>query len=140
MPVDETDRKIIAILDRDASLTYKEIAQRLHMNESTVRKRILVLKEKRVIKFVVTIDTSQVGLKAEASLGVDVEPSKMLAVGKKIPNIQGVRMLFNTSGEHDFLVVIWTSDRETLSKIIDQVSAIDGVTKVYPSFLIERLK
>ncbi len=140
MPIDETDRKIIAILDRDASLTYKEIAHRLQMNESTVRKRILTLKKKKVIRFIIRIDTSQVGYKAEAEIGLDVEPSKNLEVGKVLPDIPGVRMVFSTSGDHDFIVVIWAADRDSLSKTMDQLSAIDGVTKVNPSLIVERLK
>jgi DNA-binding Lrp family transcriptional regulator len=140
MPVDETDRKIIAVLDRNASLTHKEIAQKLGMNESTVRKRILALQENKVIKYIVQITTSQIGYKTEAALGVDVDPAKMMKAGKKLGTIEGVRMVFSTSGEHDFWVVIWTTDRESLSKIIDRIAAIDGITQVIPSVLVERLK
>jgi len=140
LPVDETDQKIIAVLDRDASLTNKEIARRLGMNESTVRKRVIVLKKKRVIKYYVQIDTSQVGLKTEASLGVDVEPSKLLAAGKRFTEIPGVRMVFSTSGEHDFMLVVWTSDREALSRVVDKISTVDGVVRVLPSLLVERIK
>jgi len=140
MPVDETDRKIISVLDRDASLTYKEIGHRLQMNESTVRKRILALKRRKAIKFIIRIDTSQLGFKAEAEIGVDVEPSKNLEVGKVLPDIPGVRMVFSTSGDHDYILVIWAADRNSLSKIMDQLSAIEGVTKVNPSIIVERLK
>ncbi len=139
MPVDETDRKIIAVLDRDASLTHKEIAKRLGMNESTVRKRITTLKEKKVIKHYIQIDTTQIGLRTEASLGVDVEAARILPAGRKLTEIPGVRMVFHTSGEHDFLLVVWTRDREALSKIVDKVSAVDGVVKVLPSVLVERI-
>ncbi len=140
MPVDETDRKIIAVLDRDASLTYKEVAYRLEMNESTVRKRILALKKRKAIKFIIRIDTSQLGFKLEAEIGVDVEPSKNLEVGKLLPDITGVRMVFSTSGDHDYIVVLWAADRNSLSKITSQLSAIEGVTKVSPSIIVERLK
>ncbi len=139
MPVDETDRKIISVLDRDASLTNKEIAKRLGMNESTVRKRVTILKEKKVIKYFVQIDTSQIGLKTEASLGVDVEASKILSAGRRFTEIPGVRMVFHCSGEHDFWVIIWTSDRESLSRIVDKVSAVEGVVNVVPSVLVERI-
>jgi len=139
MPIDETDRKIVAVLDRDASLTHKEIAKRLGMNESTIRKRIAVLKDKKVIKYYVQIDTSQMGLKTEVSLGVDVEASKILQAGRKFAEIPGVRMVFHTSGEHDFLIVVWTTDREALSRIVDKISAVDGVERVLPSVLVERI-
>jgi len=127
-------------LDRDASLTHKEIARRLQMNESTVRKRILALTEDKVIKFIIRINPSQLGFRAEAELGLDVEPSKNLEVGKILPNVPGVRMVFSTSGDHDFIVVIWAADRDSLAKIMDQLSAIDGVTKLNPSIIVERIK
>jgi Lrp/AsnC family transcriptional regulator, regulator for asnA, asnC and gidA len=140
MAVDDTDRRIIDVLDKDASLTHKEIAQKLRMNESTVRKRIISLTKRKVIRFIIRIDISQLGLRQEAELGLDVEPSKILEVGKTLPNIPGVRMVFSTSGNHDYIVVIWAADRDSLQKIMTQVSALDGVNKVTPSLIIERLK
>jgi Lrp/AsnC family transcriptional regulator, regulator for asnA, asnC and gidA len=140
MAVDDTDRRIIDVLDKDASLTHKEIAQKLRMNESTVRKRIISLTKRKVIRFIIRIDISQLGLRQEAELGLDVEPSKILEVGKALPNIPGVRMVFSTSGNHDYIVVIWAADRDSLQKIMSQVSALDGVNKVTPSLIIERLK
>ena len=139
MPVDETDRKIIALLDRDASLTHKEIAKKLRMNESTVSKRIALLKKNKVIKYYVEIDSLQYGMKTEASLGVDVEASKILDVGKRFTEIPGVRLVLHCSGEHDFRLIVWTPDREGLSRIVDKVSAIDGVVKVLPSVIVERI-
>jgi Lrp/AsnC family transcriptional regulator, regulator for asnA, asnC and gidA len=140
MAVDDTDRRIIDVLDKDASLTHKEIAQKLRMNESTVRKRIISLTKRKVIRFIIRIDISQLGLRQEAELGLDVEPSKILEVGKTLPNIPGVRMVFSASGNHDYIVVIWAADRDSLQKIMTQVSALDGVNKVTPSLIIERLK
>jgi len=140
MAVDDTDRRIIDVLDKDASLTHKEIAQKLRMNESTVRKRIIALTKRKVIRFIIRIDISQLGLRQEAELGLDVEPSKILEVGKSLPSIPGVRMVFSTSGNHDYIAVIWAADRDSLQKIMTQVSALDGVNKVTPSLIIERLK
>lgn len=140
MAVDDTDRRIIAVLDRDANLTHREIARRLQMNESTVRKRIITLQKRKVIKFIIRIDTLQLGYKGEADLALDVEPSKNLEVGKALPNIPGVRMVFSTSGAHDYIVVIWATDRDNLSDIIAQISSLEGVTKATPSIIMERLK
>ncbi len=139
MPVDETDRKIVAVLDRDASLSIKEIARRLGMNESTIRKRVALLKKKKVIKYYVEIDSLQIGMKTEASLGVDVEASKILEAGKRFTEISGVRLVFHCSGEHDFRLIVWTPDRDGLSRIVDRVSAVDGVEKVLPSVIVERI-
>ena len=140
MPVDETDRKIIAALDRDASLGPKTIAKNLRMNESRVRKRIHALTKKNVIRLGIQVDSSQLGFKTEAWLCIDVEPSKIIELGDKIPKIPGVRMVFWTTGEHDFVVVTWSANRDALSKLVNQFSALEGVNKVFPSVMVERLK
>ncbi len=139
MSLDETDFKIIRVLENDSSQTYKELASKLRMNESTVRKRVIALKKKG-LRFTIIVDTSKLGYKTEADLGVDVDPSKILEIGEQLAKLPGLRMVYTTSGEHDFAVVVWASNREALSKIVDQVSAMDGVLKVQVSVLVERLK
>ncbi len=108
------------------------------MNESTVRKRVLVLK-KRGLRYTIIVDTSKLGYKTEADLGVDVDPSKILEVGKQLSTLP-LRMVYTTSGEHDFAVVVWASDRRELTRIVDRVAGLDGVLKVHVSVLVERLK
>ncbi|MGC8961869.1 MAG: Lrp/AsnC family transcriptional regulator, partial [Candidatus Bathyarchaeia archaeon] len=48
--LDAADMKIIELLQEDSSQTYAELAKKLGMKESTVRKRILALRDKGVIK------------------------------------------------------------------------------------------
>ncbi len=139
MSLDETDRRIIEVLQRDASIPYKEVARKLAMNESTVRKRVLALKERGVVKFTVLVEPGALGY-TESLLGVDTEPSRIIEVGRQLAGMKDVRMLFSTSGDYDFCVIVWTSDRESLSKVIQEVSGLAGVKRVSPSMVIEKLK
>ncbi|HLE65062.1 MAG TPA: Lrp/AsnC family transcriptional regulator [Candidatus Bathyarchaeia archaeon] len=141
MPVDGIDGKIIALLQRDASLAYKALAQKLGMNESTVRKRILALQEKRVIKFSVDVDHLKLGFNARSYVGLDVEPSRILQVGRRLTQIPEVRSVSTTLGEHAFLVEVWAEDSDSLSEIINKkLAPVEGVTKISPSILVEKLK
>ena len=137
----DADAKIIGLLMQNADLTYKEMASRLKLNESTVRKRVLALQKSGIIKkYLVEVDTEKLGFKTNVMLGLDVDPSKMMEIGKKLTAIPETRMVYNTSGGNDFIVVIWTKDREGLAKVVDHISSFEGVNKVTPSFLVERLK
>ena len=136
--LDETDRRIIEVLQRDASVPYREVAFILGMNESTVRKRVLSLKERNIIRFTLLIEPGTLGY-TESLLGVDTEPSKIIDVGRQLAEMKGMRMLFSTSGDYDFCAVVWTSDRESLSRIISEVSGLEGVKRVNPSMVIEKL-
>jgi len=137
----QMDDKIIDLLTYDADLPYEEIARRLGSNASTVRKRILALKRRGVIrKFMVEVDEGSLGQKLNISLGVDVDPTKFIDVAKRLTAIPEVAMAFHTSGGHDIFLVLWTKDRESLAKFVNSINSIDGVIKVIPSFIVERLK
>jgi len=140
LPAD-TDEKIIVLLSQTADLTYREMAGKLGLNESTVRKRVIGLRRRGVIRrFLADVDPEKLGYRSRVVLGVDADPSKVMSIGKRLAALSETRTVFNTSGAHDFHVVVWTRDRESLTKIIDKVSAMDGVTRVTTSFMVERLK
>jgi len=137
----DADDRIVQLLQQNADLTYKEMGDRLKLNESTIRKRVIALQKSGVIrKYLVEVDTAKLGYKTDCMLGIDVDASHMLEIGKKLVAIPEVRMVFNTSGGNDFITVVWTKDRETLSKLMDHITSFEGVKKITPSFLIDRLK
>ena len=137
----ETDDRIVGLLQQDADLTYKELAKKLRLKESTVRKRVLSLKKRGVIRRILAqVDPKLLGYRVQAGLGINVDPSMMVDVGKKIVQMSETRMVLSTTGEYDFFTVVWTRDRDSLSTIMSSVSNIEGVTKVVPSLLVERLK
>lgn len=141
MALDGADSRIIALLQEDASLQYKDLAKKLGMNESTVRKRILALRDRQVIRFTVEVDHLKLGINARSLIGLDVEPSKILEIGRSLNQIPEVRSVSTTLGEHAFLVEVWAEDSDSLSEIIRRkLAPIEGVTKISPSILVEKLK
>ncbi len=138
---EETDARIIALLQRNADLTNREMAKRLKLNESTVRKRILALRKKGIIRRrLADVNAEKLGYKSRMMLAVDAEPSKIVEVGKKLAVIPQARFVFAMSGEFDFLVVIWTRDNDSMAKVVGGVGTIEGVVKVTQNFLWDRLK
>ncbi|MGQ9719619.1 MAG: Lrp/AsnC family transcriptional regulator [Nitrososphaerales archaeon] len=140
--IDELDLKIIELLQIDGNLSFTEIARRLRLNESTIRKRILALKKKGVIKRItVIIDPYRIGLSTVAIVGIDVEPSMLLKVAQRLCEIQEVKYVAMSAGDHMIMTKIWARDGRELSKIIsEKIGAIEGVKRICPSILIEELK
>ncbi len=137
----EIDDRIIDVLSYDADLTYREIARQLKLNASTVRKRILALKRRGVIRrIMIEVDEERLGRKLNVSLAVDVDPTRFIHVQRSLVAMPEVAMAFQTSGGHDIFLILWTKDRESLTQIIKNVSSINGIIKVVPSFIMERLR
>jgi Lrp/AsnC family transcriptional regulator for asnA, asnC and gidA len=140
--VDKLDLKILKLLQDDGSLTFTEMARRLKLNESTVRKRVMALKEKGVIrKFTVIIEPSKVGFNTVAIVGVDVDPPKLLEVAQKLCDVHEIRYVATSTGDHMIMTEIWARDGKELSKIIsDKIGKIEGVNKICPAIILEKLK
>ena len=141
MPSQDADARIIALLRQNADLSYRDMARKLGLNESTLRKRIVALRSKGVIRRrLADVNAEKLGYKSRMMLAVDAEPSKMFEVGKKLAAIPQARFVFAMSGENDFLVVIWTRDNDSMARVVDSVGTIEGVVKVTQNFLWDRLK
>jgi len=138
---DGTDSRIIGLLRQNADLSYTEMAKRLRLNESTLRKRIIALRSKGIIRRrLADVNAEKLGYKSRMMLAVDAEPSKLLDVGKRLAAIPQARFVFAMSGESEFLVVIWTRDNDSMAKVVESVGVIEGVVKVTQNFLWDRLK
>ncbi|MEM2902396.1 MAG: Lrp/AsnC family transcriptional regulator [Candidatus Bathyarchaeia archaeon] len=140
--VDQTDLEILKVLEKDSSLPYAEVARILKMNEATVRKRILTLKERGVIKkFTIIVDPSKIGLKSVAIIGLDVDPAKLLEACEKLSQIPEIRYVATSTGDHVVMTEVWATDGRHLSQIIsEKIGKIEGVKKVCPALILEKIK
>jgi len=66
---DELDLLLLEALVQNPGTNYKEIAQKFHVDQRTVAKRIRSLTRERVLKQAVEIDWSKLGLRAQAYVG-----------------------------------------------------------------------
>jgi len=140
--VDEMDMKILRMLQEDGRLSFTEIAEKLKLSESTIRKRVQTLQKKGVIKkFSIEIDPSKIGINTVAIVGVDVDPTKLLEAAENLCQIKEVRSVATSTGDHMIMTEIWTRDGRELTKIVsEKIGAIEGVKKICPAIILERLK
>lgn len=140
--LDEIDMKIIRMLEENGRRPFLEIAKKLKLSESTIRKRVSALLKKGVIKkFTIQVDPSKLGMNAVAIVGVDVEPTKLLEAAQKLCEINEVRYVATSTGDHMIMIEIWTKDGRELTKIIsEKIGKIEGVKKICPAIILEKMK
>jgi Lrp/AsnC family transcriptional regulator for asnA, asnC and gidA len=140
--IDELDLKILKLLEEDGRLAFLDIAKKLRLSESTIRKRVKALKENGVIKrFTVEIDPAKIGLNTVAIVGIDVDPPKLLEVAQKLCDFKEIRCVATSTGDHMIMTEIWTKDGRELTRLIsEKIGPIEGVKKICPAIILERLK
>ena len=99
--MDERDRKIISMLLRDARTPKTKIAKMLGLSETAVRKRITKLeKEGVILGYNAMLNYKNLF----ASLtGIDVGPEHLWDVIKKLKEMEEVKIVMLTSGDHTIM-------------------------------------
>lgn len=142
LEVDDIDLKILEMLQEDGRVSFTAIAEKLRLSESTIRKRVQALQKRDIIKrFTAEIDPYKIGIRTVAIVGVDVDPTKLLEAAQKLCEIEEIRSVATSTGDHMIMTEIWTKDGRELSRLIsEKIGEIDGVKKICPAIILEKLK
>ena len=139
--IDEIDSKILDLLSNNARTPYTQIAKEVGLSEGAIRKRVAAMEEKGLIKkYVAILDPKKLGYNSITLLGIDVEPTMLLEISKKVAKIKETRHVFISTGDHMIMAEIWAKDGDELSRILSKIGKIDGVRKLCPAIILEEIK
>jgi Lrp/AsnC family transcriptional regulator, regulator for asnA, asnC and gidA len=128
--IDEWDRQIIAILQKDGRASHVDMARQLGLAEATVRKRVDRLRSSGVIDVIAVADPEKMGLVTRMIIAVQVDQSQIEAIASRLaafPEVCSVSML---TGTYDIMLdVALPSSGSLLSFILDRIVTIPGVTR-----------
>ena len=141
--LDETDRQIVAFLQRDARMANAEIARRLGMAPSAIYDRIRKLEERHIIDgYEARVNAKAVGLGLTAFIFVrgedGVGDTKTGMLLGKIPDVQEVH---HVAGEDCYLVKVRVADTESLGTLLrERIGAIKSVRTTRTTIVLGTVK
>ena len=140
--LDETDIGILEFLRKNARTPFLDIAKKLRISESTIRKRVKTLEKIGVIKkYSAIVEPSKLGYGSVALVGIDVKPEKFLDVARRLTEFENVKFVATSTGDHMIMTEIWMENSNDLRDFIStKIGNIEGVTRTCPAILMERLK
>lgn len=143
--IDETDRRILRVMQADGSLSVTEIAERIGLSQSPCSRRISRLTENGIILGkTVTLDRKKLGFNAIILVRI-----KLSSHGRKsfeqfqqavlrIPEVQVVQLML---GDYDFNVRVVVRDMDHFHALLqDQLVLLPGVQELQSSVLLDELK
>jgi Lrp/AsnC family transcriptional regulator for asnA, asnC and gidA len=126
-PLDDANRAIVELLQRDGRRPYAQIATEVGLSEAAVRRRVQHLRSSGVIQVVAVTDPLQLGFSRQAMIGVSVE-GDVRGVAAKIVPLAEVDYVVMCAGSFDLLVEVVCEDDERLLHILnDSIRSIPGV-------------
>lgn len=137
--MDQVDEQILRFLREDSRQPNAELARKLNMSESAVRRRITnLLKGGVVRKFTVEIDDSHL---TSAITWVSVNPSVPTnQVSNKIKEVEGVEAVLETAGQFDAAVLIRGANIGEVNKSVERIRRIAGIVKTNTMMILRTIR
>ncbi|NJE09394.1 Lrp/AsnC family transcriptional regulator [Thermococcus sp. MAR1] len=136
--LDDIDRKILAILQKNSRTPLREISKEVNLAESTVYERIKKLKERGIIKkFTVILDPESLGFKILAFILIKAKAGEYSHVASELKKYPEIVEIFETTGDHDMLVKIRTRGSEELNEFLDTIGEIEGVVATHTMVVLK---
>ena len=120
MKIDNINKKILYLLQKDARMTYKEIANELKRSETTIRDRIKAMEKIGLIQgYTALIDKTSLGLNFFAIiLGNPNSSSELDYITNKIKRVKNVMRVYQISGNKRLAVFMVAPSYKELKEII----------------------
>jgi Lrp/AsnC family leucine-responsive transcriptional regulator len=128
--VDETDHRLLALLQEDGRRTYSEMAGVVGLSVAAVKRRVDRLREIGVITgFTVQVDHAKLGWGVEAFTELRYAGrtgvSEIVATASTVPEVQAI---YTIAGDPDALVHVRVRDIPHLQTVIDTLRRAGTVT------------
>jgi len=142
--MDATDRKIINVLQQDASLSVAEIGQRVGLSSTPCWKRIQKLEAEGVItKRVALVDQSKVGLGINVVVSIetgDHSQEWLERFAQTVSAMPEVLDFFRMAGDVDYLLRVVVPDMAAYDAFYKRLIAAIPLKNVTSRFAMEKIK
>lgn len=142
--IDIIDRKILAELQRDASLSVDQLSDRVSLSRNACWRRLKRLEDERYITGrVALVDAEKVGVGLSVFILVRTshhDPewlAKFRAAASSLPEITGV---YRMSGDLDYVLRARVADVKAYDRLYQRLIAKVPLSDVSASFVMEEIK
>jgi Lrp/AsnC family transcriptional regulator for asnA, asnC and gidA len=126
--IDALDYQIIDQLVKDGRKNSKELSKELHVDSSTIRRRVHRLIEEGVIYIIALPEPSKAGFPTQAIIGLNVDNMELDNNLKIINEIPECTFVSVTTGRFNIMIIIWCHSNAEIDRIAKKIlSSIKGV-------------
>ena len=141
MKIDSTDSSIIAVLEKNARLSFRKIAKKVGVSVATVMNHVNKLEKEGVIKrYSVILDYDVLEYDLQALISIIVSKGKLFQVEKKIASHPNVVAVYDITGHFDVIVLTRFKTRKSLDSFLKKIQSLDFVEKTETQIILNTIK
>ena len=140
--LDDTDYKILEVLQIDGRISYSDLAEQVNLSRAAVRDRINSMKEDGIIRgFTAIIDAKAYEKFAGVFLDIEVEPMKLDKVAHSLLKLKEIAIVAQHTGSTGLHVHAYIDSADKVSDYLEKnIYVIDGVRGVHSELLLHQYK
>ncbi|MFD5224122.1 Lrp/AsnC family transcriptional regulator [Microbacterium sp. NPDC058342] len=139
--LDEIDRKLIAILQKDGRRSFKDISEETGIPASSVRYRVQRLEETGTLQIVGVANPLRIGFDRLAMIGLKCEMGKARDVCEALSKLPETSYVVLTTGPYDVMVEVVCRDVAHYTELLhDRLPKQDGIVGAETFFVLEAYK
>ncbi len=141
--LDELDKKILRMLEKDCRTPLEEIAKEIGTSKSTVYYRVKKLESQGVIKGCFAfLDAEKVNRDYVTITFIRAKygPGYHEKVGKKLSEIEGVWAVYYIFGEIDFIILMRSNNREDYLKKLEKIMNMKEIERTSTQIVAKTYK
>lgn len=129
--MNETDVKILSLLETDARMTYAEIGERVGLAPSSVHERVRKLERSEVIKrYRAEIDYERAGLPIVAFVSLALRPASPPDIPALVGGFGLVESCYSVAGDNSYTLLVRAPSTRALEELLDDLRAkLEVVTR-----------
>ncbi len=140
--MDETDKKIIELLQQDGRMDDVEIARKTGISHDTVKRRRKKLEEQGYIKIQANINPRKLGYTNVFILGITLAPGvDVRKMAKKLTSMKEFFFVALSLGPtHAIVASCFARDQIVLNKLVEELRTWKEIEKIETNIIYEVLK
>ncbi|MEM1120907.1 MAG: Lrp/AsnC family transcriptional regulator [Bacteroidota bacterium] len=143
--IDDTDKKILEILQLDATTNIKEIASRLNMTKTPIYERIKRLEKEAIIqKYVAVVDRKKITSSIIVFLSGSLDVGKFEEIKEfyaAIENVPEIMECYLMGGDTDFMLKVICPSLDTYHDFFSRkIATLPRIGQIKSSFVINEVK
>ena len=142
--LDQHDRQILSLLQRDASLSLNEIAERVHLSRNAVWRRLQRLELSGIVRErVAHLDRAQLNLRLSVFIAVRTAQHNVAWLQRfnaAVSAVPEVLAVYRMAGDVDYLLHAVVPDMPAYDALYKRLIESVELTDVSSSFVMEEIK
>jgi DNA-binding Lrp family transcriptional regulator len=122
VPLQPSDRELVIALSHDGRASYEELAARIGASTSTVRRRLHQRLNNGALAFRCELSHVTSGSPVEATLWIDVPPTKLAATAAELSRLAQTRMCAAVAGGSNLVLTVWMRSVDELQPLEMEIS------------------